>query len=625
MTLRRLRFLFVLAAIAVLVPIGVLGHRAVSSAEAEHDLEVRTVADRVVDEMERELNAFLLREEDRPYAHYRRFLLEDRGDGPTTSPLATPLPEPFVVGPFVRTEDGSVSSPLEADPSTPRATPEAVVSALGGWRPGRASGTDVPSLGDRPGGVASAARAGSQAPLAGSTEELRIADEARPKEKKEAAASALQALQQLNRAADVRQKRASKLTQTQAYNVLEDVASEASERDAVESLREVDVRLEPMVGSPLADDRMVLYRTAVAEGRVVRQGLVLDTTEMVRWLARRTGTAAPSPRTKDASSPSEGSTYGSRTTGLSPFVRVEPAGASPAPPPEATTFRHRFAEPFSPTVALVSVSSRRLWSPADVARFFSISLLVAVALGLAALYRMTSVVLRSSEQRTNFVSAVSHELKTPLTAIRMYSEMLREGVVSEEADRQRYYRTITAEGERLSRLVDNVLEFGKLERREGPGTTVRASVEPVLRAAAELLGPHAESRRATLLVEVPADLPTARFDPDALQQIVVNLVDNAIKYAGRDRTATIRLQASVVDAGRVEVRVVDDGPGVPARDLRRIFRPFWRAGNELTRETNGTGIGLALVRGLAERMGARVEAANRQGGGLEVRVRLAAG
>jgi signal transduction histidine kinase len=232
---------------------------------------------------------------------------------------------------------------------------------------------------------------------------------------------------------------------------------------------------------------------------------------------------------------------------------------------------------------------------------------------------MVSVVIGFAERRSNFVAAVSHELKTPLTAIRMYGEMLRDGMVSSEAKRAEYYRHITVESERLSRLINNVLEFSRLEQGRREVALVSGPLTPVVCEVAELLRPHVEGQGFELRLEVAAELPAVRFERDALMQVLWNLVDNAVKYA-RDASPRCILLRGWHDGGGVYVAVRDHGPGVPPRHLGKIFEPFYRGERELTRRSKGSGLGLALVRGLVERMGARVTGRNLPDGGFEVEI-----
>lgn len=284
---------------------------------------------------------------------------------------------------------------------------------------------------------------------------------------------------------------------------------------------------------------------------------------------------------------------------------------------------HRFAEPFTslslaaalhPVPELVGTEARTV-------RVLAFTLILVIIAGGLALFRAVRTQLEYARRRNDFVAAVSHELKTPLTTIRMYAEMLRDGMIPDPARQHTYHHTITMESDRLGRLISNVLELARLERGGPQPVVLVGSVEPALREAVEIVRPHASQSGFVIEVIAEPDLPPAKIDPDALTQIVVNLVDNAIKFATQgERRIELRL---VAERGHTVLTVRDRGPGVPQTHLRRVFEPFWRGERELTRKTRGTGIGLALVRGLSERMGAIVWAKNHPEGGFLVTLRFA--
>ena len=168
-----------------------------------------------------------------------------------------------------------------------------------------------------------------------------------------------------------------------------------------------------------------------------------------------------------------------------------------------------------------------------------------------------------------------------------------------------------------ARLIDNVLEFSKLERGQRKIELAVGAVPGVLEEAASKLRPHVERQGFSLRVDAEPGLPAVRFDRDALLQVLFNLVDNAMKYARPAELAEVVLEARGGDH-QVLVGVRDFGPGVDRRHLARIFEPFYRVEAELTRSAKGTGIGLALVKELGQAMGASVTGANAEGGGFRV-------
>jgi two-component system, OmpR family, phosphate regulon sensor histidine kinase PhoR len=289
----------------------------------------------------------------------------------------------------------------------------------------------------------------------------------------------------------------------------------------------------------------------------------------------------------------------------------------------AYSFRHRFAEPFSALEARLDLAPLDDEGTFGLVYQLTALLALAVVIGLYALYRTVAVQLRFAERRNNFVAAVSHELKTPLTAIRMYSEMLRDGMVEHEDKRNEYYATITAETERLSRLINNVLELSRIERRERNVELVVGDMAAVVREVVESFRPHAEREGFSLRFDSAASLPAVRMERDALTQVLFNLLDNALKYSQRAEQREIVVRCELAASGGVCLVVSDRGPGVPPGQLDLIFEPFYRAQNELTRTQKGTGIGLSLVRGLVARMHGTVQGKN-LAPGFEVRVTLPA-
>ena len=248
---------------------------------------------------------------------------------------------------------------------------------------------------------------------------------------------------------------------------------------------------------------------------------------------------------------------------------------------------------------------------------FGVGMVLAVLAGLAVVL-MIAHAERLSRRRVQFAASAAHELRTPLAGVRMYGEMLAEGLGN--PDRQRTYaRRVAAEADRLGRVVSNVLDFTRLERGNlavapRPGD-LGAAVSEIVQRIAPTLASHGATIDATL---EPGSLD-ARFDRDAVAQIVSNLVDNAEKYT---RTAADRAIAVHVARapGGVRVSVRDHGEGIPPAQRRRMFRAFSR-GNGADQPA-GLGLGLALTRALVEAQRGRVDYRDADGGGAEFGVTL---
>ena len=206
-------------------------------------------------------------------------------------------------------------------------------------------------------------------------------------------------------------------------------------------------------------------------------------------------------------------------------------------------------------------------------------------------------------QKTSFVANVSHELKTPLTTIRLYAELLAEGRVRDEAKRADYLATIGQETQRLGRLVANVLDFSRLEQGKKKYASSPLDLAAELRRLVEVHGPRLAAAGLALRMEAPASL-RGTTDRDAVEQIVLNLLDNACKYAAEGGEVVLRLSAEgTLAGGAARLIVADRGPGVPDGQRERIFDKFHRVDERLTAEKAGAGLGLSIARQLARGLG----------------------
>lgn len=239
-------------------------------------------------------------------------------------------------------------------------------------------------------------------------------------------------------------------------------------------------------------------------------------------------------------------------------------------------------------------------------------LLVVIVAGLFATYRLVRRETEMARLKADFVANVSHDLKTPLSLIRMFGETLEMDRVPDEATRREYYSVITRESERLSRLIDNVLDFSRIESGRWKYNISPTAVEPLVRDVIDSFSYPLAQGGFKVDVTVAPDLPDLPMDPDAVGQALANLVDNAIKYSG-DRKR-LHVEAKTIN-GNVAISVADDGIGIPREEHERIFEKFYRVGRSETQGRRGSGVGLALVRHVAEAHGGRVTVESRPGEG----------
>ena len=275
------------------------------------------------------------------------------------------------------------------------------------------------------------------------------------------------------------------------------------------------------------------------------------------------------------------------------------------------TLRHR--QPQSSQIVLTSPERRTL--------LLASAVLSGGERGAVVAARDTTELTRVADMRRDFVANVSHELKTPLAAIRGYAETLRDGALDEPPTAKRFTDRILSQCRRLQELLDDLLILSRLEGVDASLEREPVSLDAVARHAVELLGPVAREKRVGIeLKEEP--LPPIQGDAGGLERLLLNLLDNAIKYNRPDGKITVRVGRCGGDA---VLEVIDSGIGIPPESIPRIFERFYRVDKGRAREEGGTGLGLAIVKHIAQAHGGQVDVESRIGRGSTFRVRLPLG
>jgi signal transduction histidine kinase len=310
-------------------------------------------------------------------------------------------------------------------------------------------------------------------------------------------------------------------------------------------------------------------------------------------------------------------------------VMVLPVGTSP--PEHLRTLAAAPLGATLPHLSLDVVQDRRLPDPLDdVIRsrsrrhlLLTGGLAALLAIGLLATIRAAARERELASLQSHFVSTVSHELKTPLTSIRMFAEMLREGVAGGDAERQgRYHDIIVKESQRLGLLIANLLDYAQVERGTRRYSQGRERVAAVAGEAVDTFRRLQDPDRGNevrLQVSPTAAAADAVVDREVLVGAVLNLLSNAAKYGGVGKPIAVDVARA---AAEVTITVTDHGPGIPPAEQSRIFREFYRAPAAFSSGAPGTGLGLALVKRHVEAQGGTVSVASEEGRGAAFTIAL---
>ncbi|MCB9680298.1 MAG: HAMP domain-containing histidine kinase [Alphaproteobacteria bacterium] len=265
--------------------------------------------------------------------------------------------------------------------------------------------------------------------------------------------------------------------------------------------------------------------------------------------------------------------------------------------------------------ALTSQRARTRWQR----RFVIMLAVLSAALGMVAAVRTVNRELDAARQKADFAANVSHELRSPITQIRLKGESLQLDLVFDDADRQEHYDAIVREAERLSRLVDNVLDFSSIERGVKKYTLRPEDIGDVVRKAVEATESSATQAGLRMVVDVPDDLPVVWADREAISQVMTNLLSNAVKYGSGGETIDV---VGRVGLEGLDVSIRDHGIGIDEPDQAKIFDHFYRVSSAEVRRRRGTGIGLTIVRYIVEAHGGSITVDSALGEGSTFTVTL---
>jgi signal transduction histidine kinase len=264
---------------------------------------------------------------------------------------------------------------------------------------------------------------------------------------------------------------------------------------------------------------------------------------------------------------------------------------------------------------------------------------LAALIGLFSAWRAFNRQQELAEMKTNFVSSVSHELRAPIASVRLMAESLERGKIAEAPKQQEYFRFIGQECRRLSSLIENVLDFSRIEQGRKQYEFEPTDLLALLQQTVKLMESYGAEREVSIELKVPNRQPSTpdyqlSLDGRAIQQALINLLDNAIKHSPNGQTVSVLLECpsdsnaschairNTQYASAIRISVIDHGPGIPPEEHEKIFERFYRLGSELRRETQGVGIGLSIVKHVVEAHGGRVLVHSAPGQGSRFTIEL---
>ena len=643
--MKRLKLFIILFAVATTLPMAYVVFRTYQGIAQEETARMRFFAETLFDDIEAALAERVQIEENRPVDayHYTEAPPVGQKGGPQLSPLAALPSEPYILGYLQNNPDGSFQTPLVGDGRKTSPDVQKIVQQLDDINrrfnrrktaipPVTASVPPVKALPkaldtpeeqlkeENPSFAGKFLLSRKRVPedylgrKTQRTEEitaqqaLNVArrDDARPeKEKSSAAASNSQSLSDSVYRPQATAPAAPSFPSVHTGGA---VTADAEAPEAASPAR-FQVEVAPLQSVFIDAEHIFIFRRIAIDQRIYRQGFILDTAAFLDYLADRYFASQPMSRFSQLRLEVSDRLHPATIVQTGAIVRQDAFALDRQFP---SPFDFLYARIVSETIP--PVASRRTLN-------IMIVILAAVfLLGLVAIYRSAHAMVDLSERRTRFVSSVTHELKTPLTNIRLYIEMLEQGIAKDTAREQDYLRVVSSESARLSRLINNVLELSRLEKKQRHFDMRPGNFQDVLDDVREVMGEKVRQEGFALTM-APVDGFDFAYDREVMVQILINLIENSLKFGRRSETRRITVSVARRDA-HVDIEVADTGPGIPRHALKKVFDDFYRVEDPLTRTTGGTGIGLSLVKKFMLAMGGSATAANNNGPGCTITLSL---
>lgn len=648
--MKRLQILILIFCVTLSVPLGYFVLRTYQGLEQEEAAALSFFANTLLDEMEQALATLVQQEESRAIDEYNFFMSPSGRDRDSSnenrSPLSSLPNQNYILGYFQNNPDGSFQTPLTPAGKSVAADRKEAIAQLEHanrvFNRKRTTATDKITAAP----AKAVAKAEQKQQIGFAEKYLDLSRSQKPKAhlgQKEKRFEKVTIAQAKN----VARQEEGQTAQSPAPSVMSSSKSRPSRRPAAEdALRDMDpyqagkiagrsepslmeseadappeaapeardeesfqVEVAPLQSVFIGDDQIFIFRRIMINQKIFRQGFILKVHAFLNHLAQNY--FIDQPMADFANLRLQVMDQG-REIG-----RVEAGIASRDP---EFILNRGFPSPFGFLNATLSCDA----IPASTGRNTLMIMMVVLAaiflIGLFAIYKSTQTIVDLSERRSQFVSSVTHELKTPLTNIRMYIEMLEQGIAKDTEREQEYFQIINAEGSRLSRLINNVLDLAKLEKKQRSLNLIKGTFEEVVAEVQTVMQAKLRQEGFTLKI-VQENIRPFNYDREAMIQVLINLIENSIKFgqSAIRKEITIRIYQ---DADRVKIAVADRGPGIPHHALKKVFDDFYRVDNALARKTRGTGIGLALVKKFINLIGGQVTAENNPEGGCTITISL---